>query len=130
MKVSDAFPSKYIAAADLQGKTPTVTIANVVMEQVGKPGEPQKPVVYFQGKQKGMVLNKTNAHAIAAAYGDDMEEWIGAAVELFVIWTDFQGKAVEAIRVRIPQRRAAPAGNGKPFPGDTPNKMHDDEIGF
>jgi hypothetical protein len=39
-------------------------------------------VVYFQGKQKGLVTNKTNANNIAALYGDDTDDWIGQKIML------------------------------------------------
>lgn len=120
MKVSEAYPTKYISASDLNGKTAKVIIANCAMEKVG---EDQKPVLYFNGKQKGLALNKTNANNIAHAYGDEMDEWRGAEVELFTALVDYQGKTVEAVRVRVPPRKAG--GNAAPS-----QQMHDDEIGF
>ncbi len=107
MKVSDAFPSKYVAAPDLDGKNVRVTIARVEIEKVG---EDTKPVIYFQGKQKALVCNKTNAKAIAAAYGDEMDDWIGSELILFPIMTDYQGESKPAVRVRAPQ----PKDNPKP----------------
>lgn len=107
MKVSDVFPSKFIAAADLQGQNVKVTVARVELEKIG---EDTKPVIYFQGKQKGLVCNKTNCKAIAAIYGDETDDWVGGELVLFPIMTDYQGKPVEAVRVRAPQPkdRAAP----------------------
>ena len=63
MNINDAFPSKYLKASDLQGRNHSVTIANVVTEDIGK-GE-EKLIIYFQGHKKGMVLNKTNANNLA-----------------------------------------------------------------
>ena len=68
MRVSQAFPSNYLKAADLQGRNVPVTMNRVEMEDIG--GD-HKPVVYFNGKDKGVVLNKTNANNIAQLYGDD-----------------------------------------------------------
>lgn len=104
MKISAAFPSKYLRAADLDGRQITVEIANVELEEVGT-GEEPKPVLYFQGKAKGVVLNKTNAHTISAVYGDDTDDWIGQGVTLFSAHVDFQGRSVESIRVKIPPRK-------------------------
>src|SRR3990167_4125077 len=101
MKISTAFPSKWLKAADLQGSTPHVIIASIRMEDIGD--DDQKPVLYFQGKTKGLVLNKTNATNITLAYGDDTDAWIGQEIVLFTAWVDFQGRSVEAIRVRPPQ---------------------------
>ena len=102
MRISDAFPSKHLKASDLQG-----TRAKVVMNYVDlqKIGDDTKPVLYFQGKQKGLVLNKVNSRTIADAYGDDTNSWTGCTIELFEAMVDFQGKVVPAIRVSTPQRR-------------------------
>lgn len=102
MRISEAYPTKYISAPDLQGQTVRVVIDRVEMDKVG---EDTKPVVYFQGKEKGLVLNKTNANAIAGGYGDETNDWSGGELELFPIMTDFQGKPVEAVRCRLPLRK-------------------------
>lgn len=107
MRISTAFPSNYIKAADLQGQNVTVVIDRVAVEEVG---DGHKPVLYFQGHEKGMVLNKTNSNNIAQAYGDETDDWIGAEVVMFPAMVDFQGKSVEAIRIRIPPRRPANGG--------------------
>lgn len=99
MDINDAFPSKYIKASDLQGKQPTVTIDRVVVEEVGKDKD-RRPCIYFQGKEKGVVLNKTNATNIGNAYGSNTDAWVGRQVTLFTVWTDFNGQSVEAIRLR------------------------------
>ena len=104
MKISSAFPSKYLRAADLDGRQVTVEIAHVELEEVGT-GEEPKPVLYFQGKAKGVVLNKTNANAVASAYGDDTDDWMGQNVVLFSAHVDFQGRSVEAIRIKVPPRK-------------------------
>ncbi len=60
-----------------------------------------KPVLYFDGGQKGLVLNKTNATAIAEDYGDDTEAWTDREIVLFIQKVTFQGKLMPAIRVRV-----------------------------
>ena len=86
MKVGAMFPSNYIRAADLQDRQITVTIDRVMMEDIGSD---HKPVVYFQGKEKGLVLNKTNTTAIAHGYGDDTDDWTGAEIIIYPSTTDF-----------------------------------------
>lgn len=109
MNINEVFPSKYLKAEDLQGREITVTIANVIVEKIGQ-GEDRKPVAYFQGKEKGVALNKTNSTNIAAAFGPETDAWIGAKVILYPAWVDYQGKSVQAIRIRpafdAPQRQA------------------------
>tara|TARA_R110002074_G_C12558458_1_gene667664 strand:+ start:43306 stop:43710 length:405 start_codon:yes stop_codon:yes gene_type:complete len=116
MNINDLYPSKYLSASDLQGREAEVTISNVAMEEVGKDKE-MRPILYFQGKQKGVVLNKTNAHNVGAIYGPDTNGWLGQRVTLFVVWTDFNGKSVEAIRIRGPRPAGAAA---EPAPAAVP----------
>ena len=106
MNINEAFPSKYLKASDLQGRTISVTMARVEKEDIGK-GE-KKLILYFQGKQKGMVLNKTNANNIAHLYGPDTTDWEGREITLFEAMVDFQGKTVPALRVRGPQPKDGP----------------------
>jgi hypothetical protein len=107
MKISSAFPSKFLRAADLQDQNINVTMSHVDMEDVGDTDK--KPVLYFNGKEKGCVLNKTNSKVITQAYGDDTEAWRGKPLILYPAMVDFRGDMVEAIRVRIPKQ---PAANG------------------
>ena len=97
--VSEAFPSNYLKAADLNNRTIKVAINMVVFEEIGQNKE-SKPIVYFEKVQKGLVLNKTNAVEIAATHGDQMEGWTGKEIELFSQMVPFQGQNVPAIRVR------------------------------
>lgn len=97
MNINDQFPSKFLKAADLNGSEPIVTIKDCIVETIG---EDKRPVLYFAGKEKGVVLNKTNATNISDAYGGDTDEWTGKKVVLFTAWVDFQGKSVESIRIR------------------------------
>lgn len=98
MKIADAFPSKYLSAADLQDRTISVVIEIVSMEEVG---DDEKPIVYFRGKQKGLVLNKTNATTIALMHGEDTDNWTGKVIALWPTQTEFQGRAVPCIRVKL-----------------------------
>lgn len=137
MNIESAFPSTYLKAADLQGRTASVTIRNVVMETVG---QDQKPIIYFNGKEKGMVLNRTNANTISMVYGQNTDDWQGGEIQLFTAMVDFQGRSVEAIRVRIPPRKPATANivpNAReraeanpPAPRPGADDGFDDEIPF
>jgi hypothetical protein len=108
--INEAFPSKYLKPADIGDGQPTVVIKTVEFEAVGQDKE-IRPVVYFVGKDKGMVLNKTNATTIATLTGsDETEEWPDFRIRLYSTTTQFQGKTVDTIRVK-----AAPAAGGKAF---------------
>lgn len=106
MDINSAFASKYLKASDLQGRDVTVKMGRVEQEKVG---DDMKLVIYFQGKERGMILNKTNANAISDAYGGETEDWYGKTIVLFEQMVDFQGKRVPGLRIRAPRRDAAPA---------------------
>lgn len=97
MKIGSAFPSNYIKCDDLQGRATQVRMNYIKFEDIG--GD-NKPVLYFVGKERGLVLNKTNANMIAELYGDETDNWANQPIELYPSKTDFQGKRVDCIRVR------------------------------
>lgn len=102
MNINDQFGSnKFLKSADLQGNVAKVKIQDV---QVEKLGEDRKMVMHFFGKEKGMVLNKTNAMTIGDAYGEDTDDWIGKEIEVFSMKVEFQGRMVDGLRVRVPRR--------------------------
>lgn len=107
MNINESFPSKYLKASDIDGN-PTVTIANVAEEEVGKDKE-MRPVLYFDGEEKGIILNKTNATNISKLYGYETDDWRGKKVMLGTTYVDFQGQSVEAIRIYPPKRQSANA---------------------
>lgn len=114
--INDAFPSKFLSAHDLRGAEPIVTMDRVAYEPVGT-DEEMKAVLYFRGKDKGLVLNKTNAYKITELMRSAItEEWAGQKIRLFATETQFAGKTVPCIRVK-----AAPsAGHGSQPPQSTP----------
>ncbi len=103
MHIGNAFPSAYIKASDLQGRTVTVMMDRVVMEDIG--GD-QKPILYFLGKDRGLVLNKTNSNIIAEMYGWETDDWQGKQITLMPARVEFQGKIVDAVRVRLVDTRS------------------------
>lgn len=113
--INEAFPSNYLKASDLGGASPIVTIDRVEFEPVGREKE-MKAVVYFEGKDKGMVLNKTNAKNISGLVGSfETDDWVGFRIRLYATNVEFQGETVEAIRVK-----AAPANGNVARPQPTP----------
>jgi len=104
MKISNAFPSKYLRAADLNEQPMLFTMSEVRMEDIGD--SDKKPVLHFLRSEKGLVLNKTNSKIIGQLYGDDTDNWEGQPIVLYPAMVDFRGDTVEAIRVRAPKRQA------------------------
>src|SRR5437016_5609327 len=117
MQLTDIFPSNYIKAADLKKREIPVVIQSAEVEKIG---DERKLVLHFQGKDKGMICNKTNANRIAYLYGEETDGWVGKEIVLYPDLVDFQGKTVEAIRVRGPKNAKPPTGSD----------AMDDEIPF
>ena len=88
-----------ISAPDLHGETPRHRIGKVApVELKEKDGSTKRKfVVYFEGVEKALVLNKTNAKKLAAAFGKDQSNWIGVEVELYAEMT---GLGKEGVRLR------------------------------
>jgi hypothetical protein len=99
MRISSVFPSKYVTPDDLGGRRVTAVISHVAMEPIG---DDERPILYFSRREKGLVLDKTNANTIAHVFGDDTEDWRGAEIVLFeTMVIDFQGKCMPAIRCKL-----------------------------
>ena len=106
MKSSEVFPSKWLKAEDLGDKEPTVTVDRVVLEDLG---DGQKPVMYFKGHDKGLVVNKTNWSMLEhLCRSDESDEWTGQKIRLSVEMVPFQGKIVPSIRVKRAQPQNGP----------------------
>ena len=114
--VSDMYPSKYLSAADVDEDGTTLTVTTLQCEEM-RDGK-EKWIVFFKEEKKGLVLNKTNTNTIKALYGEDTDDWEGKQITLYATWTDFDGKQVQAIRVRPKAPKAA-----KPAPKPAPKPM-------
>ena len=95
----DLYGNKYFSVSDLHGGTPHHRIGKVApVELKEKDGSTKRRyLVYFEGVEKALVLIKTNAQKLAAAYGKDRSKWIGMEVELYAEMTSL-GK--EGVRMR------------------------------
>lgn len=133
MKVSDAFPSKYLKSDDVGAQRILVTVMAVTMEDIGD--KEFKPVMRFMGKDKGMVLNKTNAMICSTVWGDEMDTWQGKQLEIFAQPVMFQGRQVMGITVAPmlqpaqAQPQSAPQAPVNSPLGDQMQKLADDIAG-
>jgi hypothetical protein len=95
--IIDTLFGKYLKAADLEGKPLIAKIALVAVETIGND---RRAVAYFEGMEKSLVLNKTNANLIKEITGSaETGNWIGTKIVLYPTRVDFQGKRVDSIRV-------------------------------
>jgi hypothetical protein len=116
MNVTELFPSRFLSGTDLNGKRVTVTIEHMALEDVRDPKTGQnkpKPILYFVGAKKPMVLNKTNAVSIAKATGaTDTDRWPGKRITLYPTMINSFG--ADHCVVRVVESAPPPATNGKP----------------
>ena len=96
------FEKAHLGAWDLQGRDVTVAIRAVSNPKLRTEGggSQKKPVVFFEGTEKSLVLNKTNMATIVSLYGTKVQNWIGKRITLYPTTTKFGRETVDAIRVR------------------------------
>jgi hypothetical protein len=113
MNIDACFPSRYLQASDLPAdRDAVVVIARVTLEQMWNGKEKlDKPVLYFERKNKGMVLNKTNAKMIGRMIGTETNDWIGQAITIGLSTVNSPTGKVPGLRVR-PELPAPPRANG------------------
>jgi len=135
------FTGKYLASPDLGPREVSVKIVRITSELVKdeeKKTERHRWIAFFEGKDKGMLLNRSNAILIAAiAKSDKTEDWIGHSITIGVRKVKMGGDLVDGLRVvgspelsapltvsiRLPRKkpidwvlepRPAPAGGRQP----------------
>lgn len=107
-RVSEVFQSRFLKAIDLlddesgEYREPKVTIEGVQVEDLpSRNGQNQsQPVLYFAGKKKVLPLNKTNATILQDQLGDEMDDWKGKVIQLYVTTTTFEGAQKQVIRIK------------------------------
>ena len=103
MKVTEAFKGNFIEALHLTGKDAALVITGIDEPNTVKSADKtliDKPILRFEGTDKGMILNKTNARTIGLTFGNEMDGWIGKKVTLFATTCEAFGKIVPCVRVR------------------------------
>lgn len=102
MDMSQFYQGEFLKAVDLVGRTVHLTIAKVT-EQEFSDGQRSKPAIYFEGKEKGLILNKTNCDVLMAAYGRDSSGWIGKELILGTHKVrNPAGQVVDGFKVAVP----------------------------
>lgn len=105
MKSVDIFPSKYLKSEHLNGGEPTVTISHFEYDDIkNKEGKQQKKcIIYFEGKELGLVCNRTNWDRIAYLYGDDNDDWVGKKITLYSELVQTPEGIKPGLRVKAPK---------------------------
>ena len=142
MKI-EATNSKTLKASDLNGREVRVTMSHVERQEFKNRetgGIDRKYVLFFEGKEKGLVLNKINTNTIIDYYGDESDAWAGKQIILYETTAEYQGKRSPAIRIKVnpnhvtqaqvaaPQRPAPAAAPAASTYKDTP--IEEDSVPF
>jgi len=115
MKISETFSGTYFKAADFPNpRTFEIEAVTSVTFDEGR-----KPAVRFHGENQQLALNKTNAFALANAFGDETDSWPGHQVKVFAVPTFYQGRPTKGLCV---QPLAAPANEIAPPPSAPPSQ--------
>jgi len=128
MNITDLFPKKWLEAADLAGRSVSVKIAAVGLEEVYDPRSRDlhmKLALTFERASKRMLLNKTQAFAVAAATGsEETDGWIGKTITLSAGVTAARRPTLV---VAPPRTQAAAVPTPTPVP-DTDDDPEDPDL--
>jgi hypothetical protein len=104
MLASGFLNSRYFNASDFADQPSNWTIASVNSEIIGRDDPAEKVVLELYDASgaladRRLVLNKTNVRALAKAFGDDMDAWIGRPIRINSIWVNYRGEQTRGIHV-------------------------------
>jgi hypothetical protein len=129
------YGSKFLSAGEIVavGSKKRAKIAKVDMadlRQDGSSGTRRRFILFFEGVDKGMVLNQTNASALKDALGKNPTKWVGADVVLTVEQVAFGNKRVPGLRLRVLAKPVGPAATPtapvKPAPAEVDPDINSD----
>lgn len=104
MNIHSVMKGEYLAAVELaeDGTPYTLAIEDVRvidLEDFKTGKQVGKAVLFWAGRPRGMVLNKTNARRLAAMFGDETEAWKGKRMTFHREQVMAFGKREAGIRV-------------------------------
>jgi len=85
--VSQIYPSPWLKPEDLQGRAVAVKIEKATVESIRQFNGQKEPriILDFVGKSKRLILNKTQAFAVATVAGaEDLDQWVEVDLTLKV----------------------------------------------
>lgn len=84
LSYDDLYPGRFIKAADFRGKNTTLTIVDVLTEELeDEKGRHVKGILKFAKTEKQLALNRTNGECIKGMFGRDIGAWIGKRVTFY-----------------------------------------------
>ena len=115
---------KYLTGQHLQGRPASLTIADVVIEEVysqSERGKVKVPVMYFKETKKGLILTPTNQDKLAALFGDDVTACLGQRITIEPHTMNVAGQTRTVARIvgRAPDKAAKPTPTTEQTPTTT-----------
>lgn len=94
------YPGRFLKSGELLGKKVTVKIADVAIDELeGEKGKKIQGIIFLEGKDKQIVLNKTNGLCLRGMFGRKLSDWIGKRITIFQDKTKLAGEVVDCIRI-------------------------------
>ena len=101
--INEMFPKPHITP-DLLNKPYELVIKTVEQKELRPNNTPVTSwIIRFEKTEKYLILNKTNAAAIAGLYGPQTEGWVGKRIVLYTTKARVKGEMVDVIRIHGPQ---------------------------
>jgi hypothetical protein len=96
----DMYGSKYLSVPDLKGGALRAKIGKVEVADLRENDGTtrRKFVLFFNGQDKAMVVNKTNASALADAFGKNPDDWVDQRLE---VYSEMTGLGKPGLRIRV-----------------------------
>lgn len=117
MNLDEVFAGSTLKASDVAGREVPLTIRGYEVKDFD---DGKKLALSFNETDKELICNKTNANTIGDMYGPTIEGWVGKQIVLIQSQTDFNGRQVACIRVKVGVLAMQP----QELPG-TPNRVAD-----
>jgi hypothetical protein len=97
----DMYGSVYLSPDDIKKPTRTTieTVDKEIFDRKETGRSEAKILLTFKGIRKALPLNKTNAQAMASAYGRVPSEWVAKPVLIRVEPTSYAGKPTKGVRI-------------------------------
>jgi hypothetical protein len=94
------YPGRFLKSGELLGRKVTVEIADVAIDELeNEKGKKIQGIIYLKGKDKQIVLNKTNGLCLKAMFGRKLSDWVSKRIVIFQDQTRFGSDTVDCIRI-------------------------------
>ena len=98
----------YLKASHLKTAIVPATVDRIEFQTVHpRPGQEEiKPVMYFVGKQKGLILTSTNQDFLRATFGDEINGSYGKQITLRAVHKMIAGRGIDTVIIGLPAQEA------------------------